>query len=154
MKKRKTSIGRSNIKQSEKHIVYKLTGNKNWYSELNMVQRTNIGTKNRPPTKAEITDRKSFRHKVYVWKAGKKEKRKKTRPVYSLMKGNDSIHREQSDVGTKKSKLIKTVLRCILIGLIGLMYVNNTISINNKFKSNEIKNEQTSEFSRSYWSSG
>lgn len=66
-----------------------------------------VSTKNRPPTKADITGSKSFTHKVYVWKAGKREKRKKTRPVYSLMKGNDSIHRERSDVGTKKSKLIK-----------------------------------------------
>lgn len=63
-------------------------------------------TKNRPSTKADITDRKSFRDKVYVWKAGKREKRKMTRPVYNLMKGNDSIRRERSDVGTKKSKLI------------------------------------------------
>lgn len=86
-------------------------------------------TYNRPPTKADITGRKSFRHRVCVWKAGKREKRKKTRPVYSLMKGNDSIHRERSDVGKKKSKLIKTVLRCILIGLIGLMYVNNILII-------------------------
>lgn len=147
------------------------TGTQNWIwcSEPTLVQRTDISmenrhlplfhdsgtTKKRSPTKADITDRKSFRHKVYVWKAGKREKRKKTRPVYSLMKGTDSNHRERSDVGTKKSKLIKTVLRCILIGLIGLMYVNNTISINNnKSKSYKIKNEHTSEFSRSYWSSG
>lgn len=46
VKKRKTCISRSNIKQSEKHIVYKLTGNESRYSELNMVQRTNIGTMN------------------------------------------------------------------------------------------------------------
>lgn len=147
------------------------TGTQNWIwcSEPTLVPRTDISaenrhlplfynsrtTYNRPPTKADITGRKSFRHKVYVWKAGKREKRKKTRPVYSLMKGNDSIHRERSDVGKKKSKLIQTVLRCILIGLIGLMYVNNTISINNnKSKSYEIKNEHTSKFSRSYWSCG
>lgn len=132
------------------------TGTQNWIwcSEPTLVPRTDISmknrhlplfhnsgtTKNQPPTKAEITDWKSFRHKVYVWKAGKREKRKKTRPVYSLMKGNDSIHRERSDVGTKKSKLIKTVLSCIFIGLIALMFVNNTISINNnKSKSYEIK---------------
>lgn len=63
------------------------------------------------------TDRKTLRQS-FDWIVGESQKRKKTGTDWYYERG-ESSHREIGSVGAKKSKLIKTVLKCISYGLIG-----------------------------------